>query len=229
VFPEDLNQQQSSIKERQMNKFDLPFKAPQLQGPATSACVGREVAPMRKPGRMLRAAQRGLSMVELALVLIVASLILAAAFYGFSQQQRQVEVQENQAAISKIVSTLQSMYGKTGTYGDVTTAIAIQARAIPPNLRIGTGNTAQNSYGGSVTVAPVNCVTTNDCMTLTWAGVPSAQCAELVLGTQSFVRRVVIGTTTIKALDGVLNQATLATTCDGALNLDLIFTFGRGA
>jgi type II secretory pathway pseudopilin PulG len=213
-----------------MNKFDLPFKDPQPQGPATSACVGREVvAPMCKPSRMLRAAQRGLSMVELALVLIVASLILAAAFYGFSQQQRQVEVQENQSAISKIVSTLQSMYGKTGTYGDVTTAIAIQARAIPPNLRIGTTNTAQNSYGGAVTVAPVNCVTTNDCMTLSWGGVSPSQCAELILGVQSYVRRVQIGATEIKALDGVLNQATLATTCDGAGPHNLIFTFGRGA
>jgi type II secretory pathway pseudopilin PulG len=180
-------------------------------------------------GRLHRMAQRGLSMVELALVLIVASLILAAAFYGFSQQQRQVEIQENQGSISKIVSSLQAMYGKTGTYGAVTTEIALQSRAIPPNLRIGTGATAQNSYGGVVAVAPVTCVTANDCMTLSWGGVSPNQCAELILGVQSFLRRVQIGAVEIKALDGVLNQVTLSTTCDGAGPHNLIFTFGRGA
>ena len=197
--------------------------------PEAAAVAVDETAMARHGRKLYRMAQRGLSMVELALVLIVASLILAAAFYGFSQQQRQVEIQENQAVISKIISSLQAMYGKTGTYGNVTTAIAIQSRAIPPNLRIGTGNTAQNSYGGAVTVAPVNCVTANDCMTLTWEGVSPNQCAELILGVQSYVRRVQIGATEIKALDGVLNQGTLATTCDGAGPHSLIFTFGRGA
>jgi type II secretory pathway pseudopilin PulG len=210
-----------------MNHFSLPEQASSrasLQNAAPSA-PSRSVG----GGKVLRMAQRGLSMVELALVLIVASLLLAAGFYGFSQQQRQVEIQGNQGSISQIISSLQAMYGKTGTYGDVSTAVAIQSRAIPPNLRIPGTNTAANGYGGAVTVAPVNCVTTNDCMTLSWGGVSPNQCAELILGVQSYVRRVQIGAVEVKALDGVVNQATLATTCDGAGPHNLIFTFGRGA
>lgn len=182
-----------------------------------------------RPGRLRHALQRGISMLELSLVLIVVAIVLAGVYFGFSQNQRRVEVSENISVVSEIISTMQARFGKTNQYANVTTAVAVQTRAFPENLRIGVTNTAQNSYGGLITVAPATCVSANDCVTLTWAGVPRPQCSEVIIGTQQYVRRVQIGVNDIKPLDGALNLALLATTCDGAGPHTIAYTFGRGA
>jgi prepilin-type N-terminal cleavage/methylation domain-containing protein len=186
--------------------------------------------PAGRFGRVGRMAQRGLSMLEISLVMIVIAIVLVAVYVGFQQNQRRAEINENVAAITQIISTAQARFGKTGGYTGLSTAIAVQSRLIPDNLRITGGNTAQNSYGGLITVAPVTCVQTGDCLELQWTRTPSSQCAEIVMAVVNSVRRVHLPpNTNIKALDGALTVASLGTQCDSAANIDLVFTIGRGA
>lgn len=185
--------------------------------------------PAGRFGRVGRMAQRGLSMLEISLVLIVIAIILVAVYIGFQQNQRRAEINENVSNITQIISTAQARFGKTGGYTGLTTAIAVQTRLIPDNLRIVGGNTAQNSYGGLLAVTPVTCVTAGDCLELQWTRTPSSQCAEIVMAVVNSVRRVNVGANNIKPLDGVLGVAALGTQCDSAANIDLVFTIGRGA
>lgn len=179
-----------------------------------------------------RRAQRGISMVELSIVLVIIAVILSAVYYGFSQNQRRAEVDENVNMITQVVGNLQGKFGKTNTYGAVTTAVAVQSNAVPDILRVVGTNTAQNSYGGAITVAPTaagTCPGTNDCVTVVWSDVPRAQCADLVIATSRVARQISVGAEVVKALDAALGVADTATQCDAAAAADLTFVVGRGA
>jgi len=179
--------------------------------------------PQRKAGR-----QRGLTMVELSVVLVIAALLIAAVFTALRANQRRVEVRDNQALITQIASDLQGKFGRTGQYANTNLALAIQSRAIPEELRIGTGTTAQNGYGGLLALAPVNCTVANDCIDLTWAQVPQTQCMDLVIGTQNVARRISVNAVVVKPLDGQLNLGTLATNCEAAGIVPIVYSIGRG-
>ena len=177
---------------------------------------------------LTRRRQRGLTMVELSVVLVIAALLIAAVFTALRSNQRRVELRDNQAMVTQIVSDLQGKFGRTGQYANTTLALAVQSRAIPEELRVAGTNTAQNGYGGLIALAAQTCTVANDCLDLTWPQVPQAQCMDLVIGTQNVARRVQVNGVDVKALDGVLNLATLATNCEAAGVVPVIYSIGRG-
>ncbi len=56
---------------------------------------------------------------------------------------------------------------------------------------------------------------------------PAAQCTQLVNGAQSLARRVSIGATDVKPLDGVVDIVKVNTQCTSAANVAIDFVFGR--
>lgn len=177
----------------------------------------------RKP---VRSAQRGVTMIELSVVLVVAALLSAAVFFGLQANQRRVELSDNTAAVTEIAAEIKKKFGRSNQYGTMTTALAVQSRAIPEQLRV-TATTAQNSYGGVIAIAPVLCATANDCASISWPSVPQAQCMDLVIGTQAGARTVLVGGTAVKPVDGQLNIATLATQCELADTTLIEWRVGR--
>jgi prepilin-type N-terminal cleavage/methylation domain-containing protein len=177
---------------------------------------------------LTRRRQRGLTMVELSVVLVIAALLIAAVFTALNANQRRVELRDNQALITQIASELQGKFGRTGQYANTTLALAVQSRAIPEELRVAGTNTAQNGYGGLIALAAQTCTVANDCLDLTWPQVPQAQCMDLVIGTQNVARRISVNGVVVKALDGALNLGTLATNCEAAGIVPVLYSIGRG-
>jgi prepilin-type N-terminal cleavage/methylation domain-containing protein len=171
--------------------------------------------------------QRGMSMLELSVVLVVVALIGAAVYAGLQSNSRRVELQDNQNLVTEISAELQKKFGKTNTYGAVTTALAVQSRAIPDQLRIPGTTTAQNSYGGAITVTPVTLTQVNDAALVTWNNVPQAQCMDLVIGTERGARRVQVAGAVVKPTDGALAVATLAAQCESAGTVAVAYSVGR--
>jgi prepilin-type N-terminal cleavage/methylation domain-containing protein len=181
-----------------------------------------------KSTQLARRRQRGLTMVELSVVLVIAALLIAAVFTALRSNQRRVELRDNQAMITQIVADLQGKFGRTGQYANTTLALAVQSRSIPEELRIAGTNTAQNGYGGLIALAPATCTVANDCLDLTWAQVPQAQCMDLVIGTQNVARRISVNAVVVKALDGALDLGALATNCEAAGVVPVLYAVGRG-
>ena len=174
--------------------------------------------------------QRGFLSVELGLVLLVAAILTAGAVVLFNNNLRQTSISDNVQDIQTIAGAAKANFGAKNQYGVVTTAVAVRAHLIPDALRDGQAATATNKFGGAITVAPANGTGTNDMLALTWPNVPAIQCFELVNGVNSAMRRITVGATVVKALDGTLNQTTLTTACetntsDG--NVQLVFDIGR--
>lgn len=171
--------------------------------------------------------QRGVTMIELSIVLVIAGVLATTVFLAFQSNARRVSVGDNTSLITETAAEMKKKFGLTNLYGNVTTALAVQSRAIPDQLRIPGTTTAQNSYGGLITAAPATLTQANDAVTLTWSAVKQSECIDLVIGVADTARRVTVAAVIVKPTDLVLNMATLATQCESAANVDVALDIGR--
>ena len=174
-----------------------------------------------------RTKQRGIAMIELTFALIGLAILAGGVYYAFQQNTRKTEIKEAVSTVTSIAGELRSKFGSTNLYGTVTTAIAVQSRSIPERFRnVGT-NTASNMWGGLITVTPVTLTAANDAVSLSFANVPQDECVDIVVGTQNTGRRISVGGTVVRPTDGVLNLATLATQCESAARVAIVWDVGR--
>lgn len=179
-----------------------------------------------------RAPKKGFDMIQLGLVLTIGAILLGAAFLLFERRTRATEIAENTTNLTEVASQLQARYGKAGRYPQLTTEVAVKSGIVPAGLRTG-ADTARNSYGGDITVAPTAAAdcggSNNGCVTLTWSAVPNNQCNDLVSGSEAAARAITVGGVAVKALNGALDAALVADSCDNnaAATKDLVFIIGR--
>ena len=173
----------------------------------------------------IRRRQRGNALVFSMLGLVIGGIVLALGINYYQSSQANAQVQGTISEISAIIGGAQQIYGQYG-YSGLTTAIAVGSRVIPETRADAAGNTATNSYSGAITLVD-NSADTASTAKLTYANVPATQCTQLVNGAQGLARRVSIGTTDIKPLDGVIDITKLNTQCTSASNVAIDFIFGR--
>lgn len=155
-------------------------------------------APTRLHARLR--GQAGLTLLEMALVLLVAAIIIAGAVKLYSDNLRTTSINTNVAAIQATVGKIKQKFGVLGQYGEITTANATQ-NGIFGDLRVVGTNTANTPFSTPITVAPATLTAANDAVQLTWTGVPANQCSDIVVGVQDTLRRMSVGATEVKALD----------------------------
>lgn len=180
----------------------------------------------RMPRKSLRS-QAGDFIVSLSIALIILAVISIVAFIAFRDDTRKNEMTVTVQNVIKTAGLLRANFGVNNNYGVVTTAVAVQARAIPESQRITGTTTAQNSYGGAVTVTPATLTQANDAVALSYMNIPSHSCAEIVIGSQHQARRIAVGGTVIKPTDAALNMAALTAACDTGAPVEVIWTVGR--
>ncbi len=172
--------------------------------------------------------QGGMTLIELGLVLAVVAIILTGSLIGYQTMMSRAAQNQSIQYITMISANAKQLFGQAGAYGDVTTEIAVRSGLIPRELRVPGTNTANNNYGVAITVAPGNGTGTNDLLVANWGGVPGGSvCSTIVRAVERELRRVVVGTTTVKPLDGALNTATTSTACDVNGVVQLEVSIGR--
>ena len=179
--------------------------------------------PMFRP--RVRAGQRGNALVFSMLGLVIGGIVLALGISYYQSSQANAQVQGTISEISAIIGGAQQNYGQYG-YNGLTTAVAVGSRVIPDTRADAGGTTATNSYSGAITLVD-NSATTPSTAKLSYANVPASQCTQLINGAQSLARRVTIGTTDVKPLDGVIDIVRVNTQCTSAANVAIDFVFGR--
>lgn len=165
--------------------------------------------------------------VGLLLGVMVASIIAIVAYDQYSISSRKTRIETAVSQITTITASAQKVFGPDNQFGDVTTAIAVQANVVPASLRIAGTGTAQNTYDGAITFTPDSITAANDSLAMGYAHVRRADCYEIVGQVQRLYRRIVVGATTVKPNDGVLDVSALGTACDSSATSDLTFVFGR--
>lgn len=171
--------------------------------------------------------QRGMTLIEITIVMIIAALVATAAVFGFQNLQRRNEIQDNVSQIVEIAADLQRKFGVNNQYGAVTTAVGVRSRTIPSQLRVPGTDTAANSYGGAITLTAATITATNDVVQLSWGNVPQSQCVDLVIATSNVARRISVAGTVVKADGAALVPATLIAQCETALRVAVLYEIGR--
>ncbi|MGK5033217.1 type 4 pilus major pilin [Janthinobacterium sp. MDT1-19] len=174
-----------------------------------------------------RRKQAGDAMIAYSIAAVLLAIAAIAIFKNARDNSRKNDIS---VAVSKVAATagnLQASLGANNRYEELTTDMAVRMEWIPVDQRnVGTG-TASNVYGGAVTTVPKTLTATNDAASLSWGLVPTSQCGDIVMGTYRLARQVIVGATTVKALDGALNTASLSTACDVAAPVTIVWDFGR--
>lgn len=171
--------------------------------------------------------QRGDFLVGLMIAIVIVSILGAGYWINLRDGQRDIEVKETISKVNMTAAALRATFGINGQYADVTTAVAVQSRAIPQDQRISGTNTAQNSFGGLISVTPVTLTSANDAILLTYPNVSPWACARTVIGTQNSARQITIGGTTVKALDATISNTDLTTACDVDEPVTIAWSIGR--
>ncbi len=169
--------------------------------------------------------QRGNALVFAMLGLVVGGIVLALGIGYYQRAQADAQSQSTVSEIGAIVGAAQQNYGQYG-YAGLTTAIAVGSRVIPEIRADSSGSTATSAYSGAITLNDNSSATAGTAI-LSYANVPSSQCAQLVNATQGLAREITIGSSAVKPLDGVVDVAVLNAQCIGAPAVSIHWIFGR--
>lgn len=168
-----------------------------------------------------RRQQRGITLIEVSIGLIIAAIIAAAAFIAFQNNSRRAEIRDNARQITEVISETKQKIGlPNGDYTNLTEDIALQAAIL---------DSAENSYGGEILLAPVGTPPLE--ARLTWPAVPEDQCIDLLVASAEGVNAFQgVGGADIPVVGGVIPLDVAAEECTPADEGDPItiqLVFGR--
>jgi len=167
-----------------------------------------------------RRQQRGITLIEVSIGLIIAAIIAAAAFIAFQNNSRRAEVRDNVRQITEVIAETKQKIGLPLGYVGLTETVAINNGILSePN----------NSYDAvnPILLAPT-VATDPEQADLVWPGIPQDQCSDLVVASLEGVNVVSDGTDDVVVTNGVATGglAAIDGLCGAATNT-ITFTFGR--
>lgn len=167
---------------------------------------------------------RGNAVLFTLLSMVIGGIVVAVGVAQYQDADRAASVQATVAEVNSIIGNVKQNYGQY-SYAGLTTAISVGSRVIPESLQI-SETAARNKFGGAIDMrerTPVGSGTAE----LVYPNVPRAICSSVINGTQGLARQILIGTTVVKAENGVVDVAALNTGCSGAAVAEITWVIGR--
>ncbi len=173
--------------------------------------------------------QKGLTLVELMVGLLIALAIIAIAIVAFNATRSSQRTTGMQSQLLQVVAAVQKV-APGPNYNGVTEATVIQAGHAPTNMVNGTS--LVNSFGGSVTIAAATygggTGAADNAFVTTFNGVPRSECNAVLASANPTFTRIVVGTTAVKDQYGAsplqYNTAAATAACDNDAN-SISFTY----
>lgn len=173
--------------------------------------------------------QKGLTMIELMLGLLVVLVIIGIAIIAFNNLRSSQRTQGMQSQLLQVLAGVQKI-APGPNYAGVSAASLIQAGHAPSDMINDTS--LVNRFGGAVTVAPATygggTGAADNAVTITFNGVPRAECNAVIANTQPTFPRIAVGTTAVKDQFGATpvayTQAATVTACANDAN-NITFTY----
>ena len=170
--------------------------------------------------------QKGLTLVELMVGLLIALAIIAIAIVAFNGTRSSQRTQAMQSQLLQVVAAVQKI-APGPNYTGVTNTHLITTGHAPSDMVNGTN--LVNRFGGGVTVAAASVAAgTDNGFTVQFTGVPRAECNAVLNSAHPTFAAVTVGTTVVKDLYAAtpvaFSPTTAATACNNDTN-SLTFTF----
>jgi prepilin-type N-terminal cleavage/methylation domain-containing protein len=173
----------------------------------------------RKPVASKRA-QQGFSLIEMAIVIAIAAILLFLVYMRLSKVQDSRIANDEASNFSSMMTDIRTRFGAQGDFAGVTTAVLVGNGLVPSNMVKGAAGAQAIVTGWNtvVTVAPATLQYANDAVALTYQ-VPRKQCSDFTTAAAQAAARVTVGGTIVKnaaaGLDKV-NLVQLGTSCDAS-------------
>lgn len=161
--------------------------------------------------------QQGFTLIELAIVVVMVAVLISLGLKTINQTRVSANANAEATELPLIVSKIQKTYSTQSTYSGVSLAGLI-ALNIFPTERVVSPTSAQNRWGGGITVAAATLTNANDSVQLTYAGVPKDECVEVIPLVTQTVRVITVNGTSVKADGAGLDLSALGTQCAGTTN-----------
>ena len=165
--------------------------------------------------QIMKSKQRGMTLIELTLVLVLGGLVIFGALSMFRSANQSSAVANETKNIQSIIAGVRALYPGQTTYTGVTEQMLITANKVPTVMINGTN--LRHSWNAAVDVAP-NATAGFD---IVYASVPTASCIELVAGVANGFNTVSVGATQVKAANANVDQAATATACGTAATVNI--------
>ncbi|WP_208456192.1 type 4 pilus major pilin [Burkholderia sp. BCC0044] len=126
--------------------------------------------------------QKGFTLIEALVVMIVGIVILAAAAAGIGKLFRSSEIATEAENITQMSATLKNLKNGANGYTGLSNALAVQYKAVPATMTTSTGDKGAtnlfNTWNGAVNITAAN---SNQAYQIEYQGVPAEACQQLAL------------------------------------------------
>jgi type II secretory pathway pseudopilin PulG len=176
--------------------------------------------------RINSSSQGGFGIIEIGIVLVIVSMMLAVTLSYVRGTLASNRANDEAKELSSVVLNIQRLYANRSAFTSATTIGSLANNGVFPTSRTtGSGTTAAptNRWQGLITAAVSASPYTT--LTLTYAGVPSAECNTLIPQLEGVVTTITVGGSSVKGANSVVDVAALGTQCSTTLTT-IAYTFG---
>jgi type II secretory pathway pseudopilin PulG len=168
---------------------------------------------------------KGFTLLEFGIVIGLFAVVIGLALYVVPSILANIRANAESNLLPSVEAKIQRAYANQPNYANVSMAQVTALHIFPDSMV--SGSTITNRWGGAYTIAPTTIATTNDAVSITSAGVPTAECIQIEQGVETSFRIIKIGGTVVKA-DGqtLVGEDTVSAACASATN-QMVFTFGK--
>lgn len=175
---------------------------------------------------LLKKKSKGFTLVEILLVVGFIALAGIGIYTIYAKVQVSNQANQESRNLDTLRAGVKSLYASRPSFLGVTNTVANNARVTPDNMRTDDAAAIINSFGGAVTVEPVNLGGgTNNGLRIIYTEVPSAVCSKLVTSAGVQFNSVHVAGTEVKKFGSneALDVAEAASQCNGTDTVEMFF------
>lgn len=174
-----------------------------------------------------KSAQRGVTNLQMAIYLVVAVIVVVGSLVGFKYIS-QSKASNDVAQWADLKANVVAHGSQVGAFttSNMTTDILASKGFWPAAQVSGSAGSrvVKNLFQGSITAAVATVSTTGDAIAFTSTNYKPEECVAVGGKLEQFADKIVVGTTTVKAVGGAMNHSTLDTACNAASRATFVVT-----
>lgn len=171
--------------------------------------------------------QKGFTLIELIVVMVVIGIGSAVAIALFNNTRETSQVETETKNIQAIQAKTRDLFAARSDFTGLTSAVLLSANGFPTSMVNGANVT--NAWNGAVTVTTATVPAANAAEgQIVYAGVPTSACIALVSKAARSARHINVGATNVKTAAQTNDVLATTTTACGATDpATITMTFGR--
>lgn len=147
------------------------------KGPQMTSSNVREFSRLRRVGARIR--QRGLTLIEAAMVLVIFTLVIAGVMIYYQSASSNQRTNEAMGQLAQVQQAVRAMYAGSPNYAGISTTVIAQGKNLPGKMVSGT--TIRHAFNNTVAINPANISGgTANGFSVLFSGVPADACIKLL-------------------------------------------------